>query len=166
MSSTLPQIFMVFSAASAQCLPRSVRQDQRAHPDPERALAYVQNFDLATWQDFVRSYLGRSGEGLVEQERKEQKYSKEDHQKRLEAIVSGWDQILKIVEEELPSAQELRSYLRAIGAPVSPLEIGISWEHTRKAFLVSRDIRKKYNASWLLWDLGQADDVVQSLWQE
>lgn len=135
-------------------------------PDPERALAYVQNFDLATWQDFVRSYLGRSGEGLVEQERKEQKYSKEDHQKRLEAIVSGWDQILKIVEEELPSAQELRGYLRTIGAPVSPLEIGISWEHTRKAFLVSRDIRKKYNASWLLWDLGQADDVVQSLWQE
>jgi len=59
-------------------------------PDPERALAYVQNFDLTTWQDFVRSYLGRSGEGLVEQERKEQKYSKEDHKKRLEAIVSGW----------------------------------------------------------------------------
>ena len=134
-------------------------------PSLDRGLAYVQDFDLAKWHDFVRSYLGKSGEGLVEQEKQERKYDRGAHKKRLETIVANWGPILQIVEEELPTADEVRQTLAAVGAPTAPTEIGISWEDARKAFKVSKDIRNKYNGSWLLWDLGELDAVADSLWR-
>lgn len=138
---------------------------KQLRPDREKALAYVDAFDLPSWHQFVRSYLGKSGEGLVEQEKKENKYSREGHQKRLEVLVNNWDQILQIVSEELPEVSEVRRYLEIVGAPTAPTQIGISYEDARKALMVSKDIRNKYNASWLLWDLGLLDEVAQSLWQ-
>lgn len=135
-------------------------------PNREKALEYVENFDLAKWHEFIVSYLGRSGQELVELEKKENKYSKEAHKQRLEVILAKWDELLKIVEEELPTADELRRLLQVIGAPVAPTEMGISYEDARKAFKVAKDIRNKYNSSWLLWDLGLLDEVADSLWQE
>ena len=81
-------------------------------------------------------------------------------------IINNWDQILRIIEEEMPCAEELRKSYEIIGCPVSPVAIGISYCGTRRAFLLTKDIRFKYNASMLLWDLGKLEEVAQSLWQE
>lgn len=134
-------------------------------PNVEQGLKYVQDFDLANWHQFVREYLGKSGDRLVELEKKEGKYDKEAHRQRLQVIAANWDRILQIIEEELPSAENLRRSLQIMGGPVAPPEIGISYDDARQAFLVSKDIRNKYNACMLLWDLGLLDEVVQSLWQ-
>lgn len=134
-------------------------------PDEERALNYVEGFDLEVWHAFVRCFLGKSGERLVELEEKEQKYSREGHKRRLKRITAHWDQIRSIIAQELPTVDVLRGYLETIGAPVSPREIGLDYRQARRAFLVSKDIRNKYNASMLLWDLGLLDEVVKSLWR-
>jgi len=101
----------------------------------------------------------------VELEEKEQKYSREGHKRRLKRITAHWDQIRSIIAQELPTVDVLRGYLETIGAPVSPREIGLDYRQARRAFLVSKDIRNKYNASMLLWDLGLLDEVVKSLWR-
>ncbi|HPT82841.1 MAG TPA: sn-glycerol-1-phosphate dehydrogenase [Limnochordia bacterium] len=141
-------------------------QIKKLTPSREKGLSYVESFDLAKWHQFVQEYLGRSGAGLVEQERKERKYDQAAHRQRLEVIVQKWGQILEIIQTELPSVAQVRGYLQAVGAPVSPTEIGISYADARRAFKVSKDIRNKYNASWLLWDLGCLDEVADSLWQD
>lgn len=135
-------------------------------PDRERALAHAQSFDLEAWYEEIRRYLGYSGERLVELDRKEQKYNLAAHARRLEAIVDNWDQILRIVAEELPSKEELSGPMAIVGCPLSPVEIGISYGEARRTLLFTKDIRFKYNAAMLLWDLGVLEEVAQSLWQE
>lgn len=141
-------------------------QIKKIVPDEAHARQYAQAFDLESWYEVIRSYLGKSGERLVELDKKERKYDKEAHAERLSRIINNWDQILRIIEEELPCAEELRKSYEIIGCPVSPVAIGISYCDTRRAFLLTKDIRFKYNASMLLWDLGKLEEVAQSLWQE
>jgi len=141
-------------------------QIKKIVPDEAHARQYAQAFDLESWYEVIRSYLGKSGERLVELDKKERKYDKEAHAERLSRIINNRDQILRIIEEELPCAEELRKSYEIIGCPVSPVAIGISYCDTRRAFLLTKDIRFKYNASMLLWDLGKLEEVAQSLWQE
>ena len=57
-------------------------------PDREKALAYVENFDLEQWKESVRSTFGKAGESIISLEEKEQKYNKQSHALRLERIIS------------------------------------------------------------------------------
>ena len=50
-----------------------------------------------------------------------------------------------------------------IGAPVTPQEIGISQEMVKKSFMATKDIRDKYIASRLLWDLGMLEEVAEKI---
>ena len=68
-----------------------------------------------------------------------------------------------VIDEELPPAGEVERLMRSFGMPVSPAEIGIGEDEARFAFLASKDIRDKYVATRLLWDLGILEDVAGKL---
>ncbi len=132
-------------------------------PDREKALAYVENFDMEQWKESVRSAFGKAGESIISLEEKEQKYNKQSHALRLERIISKWDEIQEIIRQELPDREWLTQQLLMIGAPVTPQEIGISQEMVKKSFMATKDIRDKYIASRLLWDLGMLEEVAEKI---
>lgn len=129
-------------------------------PDREKALRYVEAFDYATWSQELRSFLGRSAQSMIALEQKEQKYGKEQHKARLEVILENWDGILQIMEEELPTAQEVEQLLDAIQAPKTLSEIGVDEALLPVIFKCTKDIRDKYVLSRLLWDLGLIDEMM------
>jgi ATP-dependent helicase/nuclease subunit B len=57
------------------------------------------------------------------------------------------------------SAAELERLLKAIGAPCSVEEIGLSADILRPTFEATKDIRDKYVLSRLCWDLGILEDI-------
>lgn len=128
-------------------------------PNREKALAHARSFSLETWNRFLREKLGKSAEAMIELEEKEGKYDTKKHEKRLDMILQNWNEILKIIKE-LPSANEVESMLRSIGAPTTFEEIGFSTEAKRDAIRMSKDIRDKYVGTRLLWDLGLLDEFV------
>lgn len=128
-------------------------------PDRERALKSVADFDLEMWKSDIRSFFGAAGEGLIALEESDPKFDKALHRARLERVIAGWDDILNAVEQELPDAADIEKLLRMLGAPVSPGEIGVSDELARKTFDATKDIRNKYIASHLLWDIGESARV-------
>ena len=69
-------------------------------------------------------------------------------------ILANWDGILKIMEEELPSAAMVEALLDKIEAPKAISDIGTEETLMPVIFGASRDIRDKYVLSRLLWDLG------------
>jgi glycerol-1-phosphate dehydrogenase [NAD(P)+] len=95
---------------------------------------------------------------MIALEQKEQKYSVEKHEKRLDVIIEKWDKIQKIIQEEIPTQKQIESMLDKIGAPKTAQEIGIDCDlsMTLKA---TKDIRDKYVLSRLLWDLGMIEEV-------
>ena len=131
-------------------------------PDREKAKKYVESFDYENWKAFLRKNLGRGAEQMIKNEEKEKKYDKAAHAARLENIIAHWDEILDIING-LPSLCELEALFEKTGAPRTVEDIGLTKEEERMAFLMTKDVRDKYIASRLLWDLGELDSVCDKV---
>ena len=130
-------------------------------PNREKALAYVKNFDNEKWNSELRAFLGKGAESMIALEAKDGKYNPEKHAKRLDVIIENWDNILKIVNEEVPSSSEIEKILDTIGAPKSVKEIGIDASVLPMTVKAAKDIRDKYVLPRLLWDLGILDEFAE-----
>lgn len=132
-------------------------------PDRARALAHAREFNYARWSEEMRAFLGRSAESMIALEQKEGKYDSAAHALRLERILDRWQDILSVIEEELPTVDELDAIFAAIDMPKTPTEIGMDPAVLPMAFKVSKDIRFKYVLGHLCWDLGILDEMAEAL---
>lgn len=128
-------------------------------PDRDKALKYTKAFDASLWNNELKKLLGKSSEPILELEKKEDKYNIKNHEKRLEIIVSDWEKIVKIIDEEIPSESEFEQILDVIGSPKEIEEIGIDSDLIPTIFKASKDIRDKYILPKLLWDIGILDEI-------
>lgn len=128
-------------------------------PDREKALAYVKQFDLDAYNAELKEFLGTAADSMIALEKKEKKYDPAAHAKRLEIILSNWENILKIIEEELPSYETLNALMDSIQAPKTASDIGIDEALVPMTFKTSKDIRDKYVLPRLAWDLGVLDEL-------
>lgn len=122
-------------------------------PDKEKALAYASSFKYEDWAKELKVFFGTGADAMIALEEKEQKYSVEKHEKRLEIIIEKWEKLQEIIREEIPMQKQIEVILDKIGAPKTAKDIGIDCDlaTTLKA---TKDIRDKYVLSRLLWDLG------------
>lgn len=129
-------------------------------PDREKALSYVENFDYEKYSKKLKEFLGKSADGMIELEKKEQKYRVKKHEERLNVIIENWDKIIGIIKEELPSYKELSEFFDKIGLPKTTEAIGIDSKILPITFKATKDIRDKYVLSRLCWDLGIIDEII------
>ena len=132
-------------------------------PDDEKAKAYVENFSYDSWKQELLAFLGESAETMIAAESREGKYVKEKHPARYAIIRDNWQEILKILEEELPSAEEIGKLLDTIGISRDPASMGVDQKALRTTFKATKDIRDKYVLSRLAWDLGILDELCEAL---
>ena len=129
-------------------------------PDREKALAYAAAFDKEEWFSTLRQLLGKGAESMIALEAKEGKYNVAAHKERLEVILTNWDALLKIMDEELPSSAQLDALMDTIEAPKTLSAIGADEALLPVIFRATKDIRDKYVLSRLAWDLGVLDEMV------
>lgn len=132
-------------------------------PNREKALKYAEKFDFDAWSNTLREFLGKGAEPMIALEYKEKKYDRDKHKQRLEIIINNWQNILKIIDEELPTVTEFERLLKSIGLPTSLEEIGIPHSELPLTMKCTKDIRDKYILPRLLWDLGVLDDICDNL---
>lgn len=131
-------------------------------PDREKALAYVAGFDVNDWNEKLLAFVGPGAEAMIKGEKKEGKYDKEKHARRLDLIMEKWDEIMSIVNT-MPRYDTVLAIMEGIGAPTSAASFGVSDAVVKTAFTMTKDIRDKYIASRLLWDLGELDEAANVL---
>ena len=129
-------------------------------PDREKALAHAAAFDYSAWQQTLRDLLGKGAESMIALEAREGKYDTASHAARLEVILANWEQILKIIDEEIPSVQTLIALMEAINAPMTLEAIGVDEALLPTIFRATKDIRDKYVLSRLAWDLAIEDEII------
>ncbi len=132
-------------------------------PDATKAIDFVNGFSYEAWKQELRAFLGSSAETMIAQEELEQKYDKHAHSKRLDKIIQNWDEILRILNEELPSFETIAAILDTIGIPKDLGAINVDSQTARLTFLATKDIRDKYVLSRLAWDLGVLEDLSELL---
>ncbi|MGI6664813.1 MAG: sn-glycerol-1-phosphate dehydrogenase [Christensenellaceae bacterium] len=136
---------------------------KKVTPEKEKALAYAAAFDKRAWEEQLGAFLGDAAPGLIALEEVEGKFDATKHKMRLETILIHWEELQRIMHEELPAGNTIEEMLKKIGAPASPVEIGIDGATTRQTFLATKDIRDKYIGTKLLWDLGLLDEFAEEL---
>ncbi len=129
-------------------------------PDRAKALAHARSFRYNAWAQELRQFIGRGAEAMIALEAKEGKYDLTAHEKRLDVILSRWDDILAVMDDELPPVEDIRALLTRLDIP--PIEaMGLDGEKARTAFCATRDIRDKYVLSRLAWDLGVTAEELE-----
>ncbi|MBE5737322.1 MAG: sn-glycerol-1-phosphate dehydrogenase [Clostridiales bacterium] len=128
--------------------------------DKEKAKNFVQTFDYDNYSKQLKDFLGRSAISMIELEKKEQKYDKAKHSLRLDVIENKWQEILQIIDEEIPNLKQLTELFDKIGLPKTLKEIYVDENLLYKTFISTKDIRDKYVLSRLAWDLGVIDEMI------
>ncbi|MBR2861371.1 MAG: sn-glycerol-1-phosphate dehydrogenase [Clostridia bacterium] len=132
-------------------------------PDKEKAKKFVQEYEYSAHKEFLKKFLGKTAETLIALEKKEGKYSVTTHEKRLEIIINNWGNIISVIEEKMPSYEEILAVWKKLGGPVSLSEIGIDEKLFPEIFIATKDIRDKYVLSFLAWDLGETDTLLKEM---
>ena len=138
---------------------RIYEQVKKYTPDVALAEKKVSDFDRKSYERFLTDFLGRSAESMLLLEEKEQKYDPAKHRARIAHIAAHWQELLQIMDEELPAAAEIEKLLKTIGAPCSVEEIGLKADILLPTFQATKDIRDKYVLSRLCWDLGILNEI-------
>ncbi len=110
-------------------------------PDREKAEAHMRSFDVKKWESEVHRIFGKTADEIFVIEEKGHKNDPVRHAQRLNQLIAHWDEILQIIDEELPDYDELYTCMASTGMPMRPSDLGISMEDTLDAFLGSRDVR-------------------------
>lgn len=139
---------------------RKIRQIQ---PDRAKAEAHMNAFSRADWEAQVRRIFGKTADEIIAIEDKTHKNDPARHAKRLDNLVNHWDEILKIIDEELPDYDTLYQTMAKTGMPMRPSEIDVPMDDVVNAFIGARDIRDKYLSCSFLWDLGLTDEFAEYL---
>ena len=136
---------------------------KRQRPDRARMMAHAQAFDEKQWEAQVRRIFGKTADEII---RIENRVHKNDPQRllaRIDALCAHWDEILQIIQEELPEYEKLYRIMKSTGMPTEPRDLGICDEDVINAYLGARDIRDKYLSCSFLWDMGLEADAAQFL---
>ena len=123
----------------------------------------MEEFDWQKWQQSIREFLPSAADSIIRQAAAENRFDPQKHANRFQTISQRWDEIVKIIETDLPDLNQLRNQLQTAGAPISAQEIGISPEILKRTFLTTKDLRNKYMASSLLWDMGLLEAAADEL---
>lgn len=132
-------------------------------PDIAAAQRAMDAFSERAWEANVHRVFGRCAQQILDIEAVTHKNAKDRQKIHMERIADNWDGIVRIIDEELPSAGEIESLMTAVGMPKVPVDLGVSTRDTQDAFLSSRDIRDKYILSSLMFDMGLLDEATSRI---
>jgi glycerol-1-phosphate dehydrogenase [NAD(P)+] len=133
-----------------------------ATPDPDKARAYVAAFDKEAWHNRLRQLLGSAAEGMIELDKKENKYDPATHEQRLARILD-WEPIVAIMNEELPETEAIDKLLDLLEMPKTVEELGTDKTLLPDIIRATKDIRDKYVTSRLAFDLGLLDEILEKI---
>lgn len=136
---------------------------RQVQPDKARALESVAHFDVQAWEQHVKKVFGQTAPNVFAIEDKVHKNSPEKHAKRLDVIIEHWDEILRIIDEELPDAETFENIMKSADMPMLPRDLSFTCgpQDVKDALRGARDIRDKYLGCTLMWDLGLLEEAVE-----
>jgi len=136
---------------------------KQQRPDRERMLSHAAAFSYEAWEAQVKRIFGKTADEIIRVEEKVHKNDPGRLAKRIDALCENWDEILKIIDEELPDYDELYAVMKGTGMPTEPADLDICDDDVVNAYLGARDIRDKYLSCSFLWDMGLETEAAAYL---
>ena len=128
-------------------------------PDMGRVEKAISAFDRKAWENKIRCVFPKSSEGILKMEMSARKNDPDGRRIRAGRVIAAWDDVVTLMEE-LPSYTAMAEFMKKLGMPTKPEEIGVSKQDALDAFVCSRDIRNKFILSSMIWDLGYMEECA------
>ena len=119
--------------------------------------------DEAKWEQEIRRAYRGAADGVLALEQRVKRNSRESWEARMANTKAHWGQIVSLAKTRLPSSQDFKRELSALGGPVSPAELDVSRERARDGLLYAKELRDRYTIQQLLWDLGLLEEVAEEV---
>ncbi|MBO6047215.1 MAG: sn-glycerol-1-phosphate dehydrogenase, partial [Erysipelotrichaceae bacterium] len=84
-------------------------------PDYAKAKANAEAFSWDQWAKIIKYFLGAGGDSMIAKPENREKYDLEAHKKRFDAIAAHWDDILKVIDEYIPTLNDYKALLEGMG---------------------------------------------------
>ncbi len=126
-----------------------------------RELAKMYSFD--DWKQKMRAAYGPASDSVIALEEKLGKNRTSDRLMRIDLIEKHWDRLKEVIGQ-LPSADTVYDYLSELGAPATPMAVGIDKQTFLVSFAAAKELRNRFGLLQILYDLNLSEETAELVW--
>lgn len=136
---------------------------RESRPDFDAAREKAKQYDQAAWEEKMKEVYGTASDAIIELEHESKKNDPEGRLKRIDKIEENWDEIVKLMNDYMPSAERLIEILTSLDAPYFPSQVGFSDEMLYNALVYGKENRARYTLLSMMGDLGVLEDLAKKV---
>ena len=135
---------------------------RESRPDFDAARAKAKQYDQAAWEAKMKEVYGTASDAIIELEHESKKNEPEGRLKRIDKIEENWDEIVKLMNDYMPTSDRMIEILKSLDAPYFPSQVGFSDEMLYNALVYGKENRARYTMLSMMGDLGVLEDLASS----
>lgn len=136
---------------------------RESRPDFDAAREKAKQYDQAAWEEKMKEVYGTASDAIIELEHESKKNDPEGRLKRIDKIEENWDEIVKLMNDYMPSAERMIEILKSLDAPYFPSQVGFSDEMIYNALVYGKENRARYTLLSMMGDLGVLEDLAKKV---
>lgn len=136
---------------------------RESRPDFDAAREKAKQYDQAAWEEKMKEVYGTASDAFIELEHESKKNDPEGRLKRIDKIEENWDEIVKLMNDYMPSAERMIEILKSLDAPYFPSQVGFSDEMLYNALVYGKENRARYTLLSMMGDLGVLEDLAKKV---
>lgn len=136
---------------------------RESRPDFDAAREKAKQYDQAAWEEKMKEVYGTASDAIIELEHESKKNDPEGRLKRIDKIEENWDEIVKLMNDYMPSAERMIEILMSLDAPYFPSQVGFSDEMLYNALVYGKENRARYTLLSMMGDLGVLEDLAKKV---
>ena len=136
---------------------------RESRPDFDAARAKAKQYDQAAWEAKMKEVYGTASDAIIELEHESKKNEPEGRLKRIDKIEENWDEIVKLMNDYIPTSDRMIDILKSLDAPYFPSQVGFSDEMLYNALVYGKENRARYTMLSMMGDLGVLEDLANKV---
>lgn len=136
---------------------------RESRPDFDAARAKAKQYDQAAWEAKMKEVYGTASDAIIELEHEAKKNEPEGRLKRIDKIEENWDEIVKLMDDYMPTSDRMIEILKSLDAPYFPSQVGFSDEMLYNALVYGKENRARYTMLSMMGDLGVLEDLANKV---
>ena len=136
---------------------------RESRPDFDAARAKAKQYDQAAWEAKMKEVYGTASDAIIELEHESKKNEPEGRLKRIDKIEENWDEIVKLMNDYMPTSDRMIEILKSLDAPYFPSQVGFSDEMLYNALVYGKENRARYTMLSMMVDLGVLEDLANKV---
>lgn len=136
---------------------------RESRPDFEAARAKAKAYDQEAWEAKISEIYGASASSIIELEHESKKNEVSGRLARIDAIEEHWDEIVKLMDDNMPTADRMIEILKSLEAPYYPAQIGFDSERLYNALVYAKETRARYTMLSMMADLGVTEELAKKV---